>query len=146
MKPIVLYASRTGNTKKIAEEIASVLGCEALKVGKDNAAVIDLSVYDTVFIGTGITAGTPNKDLVDYLQTAKLDVPTSFVLFMTWGGAGRSNQLVINRIKSVLESRGQSLASDSFACFGGWGLLRRGHPNQQDVLAARNWAKKYAVK
>jgi hypothetical protein len=31
---------------------------------------------------------------------------------------------------------------DSYVCFGGWYFLRRGHPNNQDAQAARDWAKK----
>ena len=143
MKPIILYASKGGNTGKIADEIAQELNCKSVRVtqsGLESSA--DLDNYDLIFVGTGIHYGNPNEDLVDYLKTITLKTPKVFALFVTWGGAGKTNQDVIAKLKTILETKGQRVIVDCFACYGGWNFLRRGHPNHEDAKAARNWAKK----
>jgi len=90
MKPIVLYASKGGNTGKIAEEIAQELNCESLKVTQVGlASSFDLDSNDLIFVGTGIHYSNPNEDLVNYLKTLSFKKPKVFALFVTWGGAGK---------------------------------------------------------
>jgi flavodoxin len=139
-KPVVVFASKGGNTKKIAQQIAAELGCEALSVSGN--ASINLDGYDLVFVGTGIYGGTPNQDIQRILQTANINANQTFALFLTWGGAGKTNQLVFAKLKSILESKGAKVLDTTFACYGGWGLLRRGHPNIDEAKAAKEWAKK----
>ena len=58
MKTIVLYSSKTGNTKKVAEAIASVLpqGTPCLDLSRSLPA--DLATYDCVFLGFWVDKGT----------------------------------------------------------------------------------------
>jgi flavodoxin len=143
MKPIILYASRGGNTGKIAEEIAQELNCESLKVTQVGlASSFDLDSHDLIFVGTGIHYGNPNENLVSYLKQLSLKNPKVFALFVTWGGAGKTNQDSIAKLKMILEFKGQRVIEDYFVCYGGWNFLIRGHPNLEDSKAARNWAKK----
>jgi flavodoxin len=145
MKTMVLYSSRSGNTKKIADEIASELNCESVKIAQTNSTPsIDLNNYDLIFIGTGIRAGNPNEDIIRYLKTIDTKEPKLFAIFITWGGAGKTDQAVIGKLRSILESKGQKVIEDYYTCYGGWkfAFLRRGHPNNEDTKAARNWAKK----
>ena len=96
MKPIVLYSTKSGNTKKIADEIALELSCELLRITQTNSKPIaDLNNYDLLFIGTGIHFGNPNEDMVRYLKTVNLKEPKLFAIFLTWGGAGKTDQEVI---------------------------------------------------
>jgi flavodoxin len=67
-----------------------------------------------------------------------------FALFVTWGGAGKTDHDVIAKLKMILESKGQRVIEGCFVCYGGWNFLRREHPNREDAKAARNWAKKIA--
>jgi flavodoxin len=145
MKTIVLYASKSGNTKKIADSMASQLGCEAVKLTNDTVpSVVNLEEYDLVFVGTGLFAGTPNEDLVRYLERLDLKSAKRFALFITWGGAPRTDKMVFARLKTLLEGKGQKVLEDHFACFGGWKgiLMKRGHPKPEEIKAAGEWAKK----
>ena len=145
MKATVLYASRGGNTGKIAGEIASELRCEAtMVVRSDGADSADLESFDLIFVGTGVHYGNPNEDLVRYLENTSLKTPKVFALFVTWGGAGKTNQSVIAKLRTILSSQGHRVVEDCYVCYGGWNLLRRGHPNAADAMAARKWAKKIA--
>lgn len=141
MKIIVVYASKSGNTKKIADTIAAQVGAQAYSISPDQPAV-SLENCDLVFAGTGIYAGSPNQDFEKYLSTLNLKQPKRFVLFLTWGGAGRTNQQVKAKLQLTLENKGHKVLNDYFSCYGGWKLLRRGRPNSEDVKAASEWAKK----
>jgi flavodoxin len=145
MKPIILYASKGGNTGKIARGIAKELNCGGVQITQTGlAGSFDLDSYDLIFVGTGIHYGSPNEDLLTYLKTMRLKEPKLFALFLTWGGAGRTSQDAIVKLRTILESKGQRVTDDCFVCYGGWNFLRRGHPNQEDANAAIAWAKKTA--
>jgi flavodoxin len=121
MRTIILYSSKSGNTKKIADAMAAQLGCEAIKItAESNAAAVDLDGYDLIFVGTGLFAGTPNEDIVKYLDTLKLKNSKLFGLFITWGGAPRSDKMALTRLRTHLEGKGQRVLEEHFASFGGW--------------------------
>jgi flavodoxin len=145
MRAVVIYSTRSGNTRKIAEAIASELNCESLRIAQNNFnRIADLNKYNLIFIGTGIHFGNPSEDMVRFLKTTNLKDPKSFAIFLTWGGAGRTDKEVITQLKMILESRGQNLIENYYKCYGGrrFSPLRRGHPNDEDIKAAKNWAKK----
>ena len=144
MRISVLYSTKSGNTRKIADEIALRLNCESLRITKTNPVpTMDLNNYDLIFIGTGIHFGNPNNDMVTYLKTVNLKEPKTFALFLTWGGAGKTDQIVIAKLKMILESKNQIVVEDFYSCYGGRKLsfLRKGHPNTEDLKAARIWAQ-----
>ena len=66
MKIIVLYSSRTGNTKKVAEAIASALpaGTPCLPAAK---APSDIETYDLVFMGYWVDRATANAEARTFL-------------------------------------------------------------------------------
>ena len=69
MSTIIVYASSGGNTKAVAEYIASKTGGEAVNVS--DAGSKDLSSYDIVVIGGRVWAGSIPKELVSYVQKNK---------------------------------------------------------------------------
>ena len=145
MKTIILYASKSGNTMKIADSMASQIGCDAIKITSDSTfPTVDLEAYDLIFVGTGLFAGTPNEDIVRFLGKLNLKSAKMFALFITWGGAPRSDKMALARLRNLLESKGQKVLQDYFACFGGWKgiLMKRGHPKPEEIKAAGEWAKK----
>lgn len=78
MSSIIIYASKTGNTKKVAEYIASKIGAKAVSVKED----VDLSQYDRIILGTGIYAGKPGKPMAKFVADNK-DKLSSASLFVT---------------------------------------------------------------
>ena len=143
MNTIVLYSTKSGNTQKVADEIASELNCESFRITKtDPTPTVDLTNYDLIIIGTGIHAGNPYADMVTYLNTINLTKQKTFALFVTWGGAGKTNQIVITKLKTILETKNQKVVENFFSCYGKWRILKRGHPNTEELKAARIWAQK----
>jgi flavodoxin len=142
LNPIVIYSTKGGNTQKVAEEIASELNCDSLRITKAvPIPTFDLNNYDLIIVGTGIHGGNPYEDIVAYLNTIELKEPKTFAIFITWGGALRTNQVVFSKIKNILELKNQKVLEDFFSCYGGWKILRRGRPKMEDFKVARIWAQ-----
>lgn len=87
MKCIVLYSTRTGNTKKVAEAVASALpeGTPCLSV-KDMPG--NIGEYDCVFLGFWVDRGTADKDSQDALKGL---TNKHVALFATLGADPRSD-------------------------------------------------------
>jgi flavodoxin len=144
MKPLILYASKSGNTKKLADAIANQINAPTIKISADTTpAQADLESYDLIFLGTGLYAGTPNEDLVCYLKNLDLKTAKPFALFITWGGAPRSDKMALAKLRVLLKAKGQRVLEEHFAAFGGWRgiLMKRGHPKPEEIQAAATWAK-----
>lgn len=145
MRTIILYASKSGNTGKIALSMATALNCEAVKVtSQTQPSALNLDNYDCVFVGSGLYAGTPNEDLVKFLGNLNLKSAKQFALFITWGGAPKSDKMALGKLKALLENKGQKVQKEHFAAYGGWKgiLMKRGHPKPEEIKAAADWAKK----
>ena len=124
MKAAVIYYSRSGVTKKIAEKVqkkfsadmyfvepekaygnyasavARVIGEKASK--KDpvlKTAVSDFSAYDTVFIGFPVWAGSIPQFLQEYISKADLS-GKRIIPFATAGANGKEGSL--NALKRLL--------------------------------------------
>lgn len=67
MKTIVIYSSKTGNTKKIAAAIAAVCPAETDCVAIKDAPS-DLKDYDLAFIGYWVDKGTANAAARAYME------------------------------------------------------------------------------
>lgn len=109
MKSLVVYYSRTGNTRKLAEELADALGCDVeeiidtknrsgiigwLRSGRDasnqNLTVLkdkinDPSQYDLLIIGTPIWGGHVSTPVRTYIHQNQADF-NSVAFFCTASG------------------------------------------------------------
>ena len=144
MNPVVIYSTRTGNTEKVAIEIAKELNCKLIKISKEtDFSTISLKDFDLVFIGTWIRGGEPSPDMYKFLRQLNLeDNKKQFALFLTWVGGGKSDVMCFNRVKPILDAKNQRLHKDYFKCFGkGFHYVKQGHPSAQDLVDARTWAR-----
>ena len=65
MKSIVIYTSKSGNTKKIAEAVAGELGCEVLDFA--SLGELNLNEFDFVALGYYIDQGSPEKEFKKFI-------------------------------------------------------------------------------
>ena len=147
MNPVVIYSTKSGNTEKVALEIAQELNCKAIKIlAESDFSKISVKDFDLVFIGTWVRGGEPSPNMLRFLKQLNLeDSNRQFALFMTWAGGGKSDVLTFNRVKQLLEAKNQKLLDDYNKCLGKtFGFARRGHPDTQDLAEARKWARKTA--
>ena len=80
MTTAVIYSSKFGSTRKVAEYIAQKIGAEAIDVKKCN----DISNYDRIIIGSGVYAGKPSKAIRTFVgnNKEKLSAASLFVCCM----------------------------------------------------------------
>ena len=169
MKSIILYSSLTGNTKSVAEAMASVMpeGTPCLPV-KD--APENLADYDTVFIGFWVDRGTANKEAAKLIETL---TNSNIVFFATLGMYADSDHAreSIDKASELLQNK-ESLV-DGFVCQGKidpkviemmYKMFPKGHshgqsadrdarhkqaavhPNEDDCKAAQEFAKDILTK
>ncbi|MCW4022374.1 MAG: hypothetical protein NWF02_04345 [Candidatus Bathyarchaeota archaeon] len=142
MKILVLYSTKTGNTQKIGQAIASETNSELVHVANSEPkSDVNLDNYDLIFVGTGIPAGNPFPEMVSYLNTIDLQEPKTFAIFLTWGGAGKTNDTVSGKIRKILESKNQNVIDGFFNSYGKWNMRKSSRPNEKDMNQAKTWAQ-----
>lgn len=113
-KYIVLYSSRTGNTKKIAEAV-----CSALPAGTPcrpvSEAPADLNGYDCLFIGFWVDRGTADQQTQQLLRQLK---HPHIALFATLGADPRSQHAADSLCNAAALLPGENPPVHSFICQG----------------------------
>jgi len=132
MKFQVIYSSRTGHTRKVAEAIASELGVEAEDV-KD--AKLDPEAL--VFLGSGCYGRKPSKAMTKFIQENEFKA-RDVALFGTSGGG---DGFEVAEMEAILNQKEANVLG-RFFCKGKILLINRGRPNEKDLEEARRFAKK----
>lgn len=148
MKTLIVCVSVShGNTRKLADAMASVLHADVVE--PEDVDVKSLATYDLVGFGSGIygMAFHPRlTGLVDHLPKARPGA-RAFV-FNTRGGPELPFWSYTRRLTYALESSGYDVAG-SFSCLG-WdtwlplrliGGINRGRPSGRDLEAGRAFAR-----
>ncbi len=141
MRALVLYASLTGNTRKVAQAIAEELGVPAVDVRKER--IPDFANVGLLLVGDGVYVGLPSRAMVRALKSLPPLSGVKAAVFGTYGSWPR--QLAV--LERILAKKGAQVVG-RFACPGrdlvSFGLLRHGRPNEDDLAAARDFARKVA--
>lgn len=104
MNAIIIYSSKTGNTKKMAEfiynNIKDIVYTDLLSI-KDIKDIENLKKYDLILLGGWINRATLNKEAIHLLKKIK---NKNIGLFATLGAMPESEhgQKVINNLKNLL--------------------------------------------
>ena len=141
MKGIIVYDSWTGNTKKIAEAIASENQFDIFKV---NDAPADLRQYDILVLGSPNIKACPSKDVLEFMD--KVLLPDRFAIFVTFGAPlwGQISSLIcLNKMWNLLSKKG-ARCSGKFMCPGFHIKFKtyKGRPREKEINRARKFAKK----
>lgn len=86
-KKLIVYFSKSGNTKKLAEMIRASVGGDAVSIDDPKP---DFSAYDLVFLGTPNYAATVAEPMADYIKSIDLTGRT-VAPFCTHGMGGLQN-------------------------------------------------------
>jgi flavorubredoxin len=130
----VIYVSRGGNTKKLAEAIAKGAGVQAQSI----ANVADLPRINILFVGASIYAGKISGELHQFLQTLGPNHAAQAVVFGTSAG-GKS---ALAEIKSLLEPKNIPVSEEAFCRKGSFLFLNLGRPNAGDLAQAEDFARR----
>ena len=133
MKSLVVYFSRGGKTRRVAEAIAQELGCRSVDITQETP---DLSEVDMLLVGSGNYVGKTDKRLLTFISNLPSSGEKRAVVFATSGGP---NPGVISVIQEALEAKGHKVVS-SFMCRGQFLFSNRGRPNKDDLENAKVFA------
>ena len=88
MKPCVLYFSRTGNTKRMAEAIAESTKAPAFDIASSEPSVVE--DFDMLIVGTPVEGFRPAKETTDFVERLPKTEGKKAILFCThalWKGS-----------------------------------------------------------
>lgn len=132
----VRYCTRTGNTKKVAEAIAEELGCEAKDVSEPIQGKVDL-----LFLGASVYAGGIDPAVKNFLQTLSKEQVGRIAVFSTSAGTKQA----YSKIRQEADAAGIPVEPENFYCHGQFHFVHRGHPNEEDLAAAKKFAREVAL-
>ncbi|MDL2206885.1 nitric oxide synthase [Eubacteriales bacterium OttesenSCG-928-N13] len=131
----VFYHSSTGNTKKVADAIASAVGVTAEAISE---ATVMKEPVDLLFIGDGIYFGKPNKNTVRFIQSLSPDTVKHVAVFATYGGQDKIGKDIAD---CVLSQKLHIVDSPFISAGQSWIFMNREHPNEADLKKAVGFAK-----
>ncbi len=136
MKKIrVIYQSRKGNTKKIADAIATVIG----DVSEELPPAYPCEGVNILFLGGGIYAGKIDKKLDAFVRTL---TPQRVKNVAVFGTAASGEDKGVQQIKDLLKSQSINVLDDSFVCKGKFLFANRKNPDANDIQAAKEFAQR----
>lgn len=134
MKFAVRYYTKTGNTKRLAEAIAKELGVEALPISEPVKEPVD-----ALFLGNSYYAFTIDPEVREFVKSLDRNKVGRIVNF---GSAALLNS-TYKKIKAEADKVGIPMDEKEFHCKGQFKGLHKGRPNEEDIKAAIEFAKKY---
>ena len=133
MKIAVRYYTKTGNTKRLAEAVAGAAGVEALPI----SVPVDEPV-DILFLGNSYYAFSIDPEVRDFIRSLDKSKVGRIVNF---GSAAMLNS-TWKKVKAEADKVGIAMDEREFHCKGEFKGVHKGRPNQEDVQAAAEFAKK----
>lgn len=130
MNIAVKYFSRGGNTKKLAEAIASALGVEATPVTEPIEGEADV-----LFLCNSVYWAGADKRVKEFLKANAekikklVNVSSAAIIKSTY-----------KQIKSLAESNGISVDEREFHCKGSFMGMHKGKPDEKDLQAVADFA------
>jgi flavodoxin len=131
----VVYLSKRGSTRKVAQAIAKELGV----VAKDIETTGDISKGTIVFLGTGNYGGMDTKPIIQFIENNKQQLKHIALFGTSAGGVGSE----ITRIERILTKHNIAPVG-RFYCKGKFLFLRRNNPTNEELEQARIFARKIA--
>lgn len=144
MSVLLVCPKNKGNTFKVCSYVANNSDAELLVLGQSQVQVSDLKKYRSIILCSGVYGDKVHKDLLGWLgQVAKASIHKNakFYMFLTWFGRGQSNKNTIEEVKNILAKNKINLENDYITCYGGRGIIRHGHPNNEDCKKVLNWVR-----
>jgi flavodoxin len=102
MNPCVVYFSRTGNTKRLAQAIADIVKAPIFDLTSTQPSVI--SNFDLLILGTPVEGSSPAKETVAYMDSIPKVEGKKAILFCTYRIFG--NERTMKAMEKKLEPKG----------------------------------------
>jgi flavodoxin len=132
----VIYYSKTGNTKKVAEAIAAELKVTAKDVKTAGAIAPDAFV----FLGTGCYGAALPSEIEKFMKKNSFN-GRILALFTT---SGFGSVMERNLIEKQIVAQG-AIITHNFKCFGRFLTAKKGHPTDDELQKAREFARMVTI-
>ena len=132
MNIAVRYYTKTGNTKRLAEAVANVVGVEALPISEPVAEPVDI-----LFLGNSFYAFSIDPEVREFVASLDKEKVGKIVNF---GSAAMLNS-TFKKVKAEVDKVGIPMDEREFHCKGEFKGLHKGRPNEDDLSAAAEFAK-----
>lgn len=130
----VLYYSKGGNTKKVADKIAEAISAKIETL----PPAYPLDNVKILFLGAGVYGGKLDPKVVDYINTLEKDKVKNVALF---GTSGSPDAPEITLMRELCEKRGMNVLKSTYHCKGKFFLFfNRNHPNTEELAKAQKFA------
>ena len=129
----VRYFTRSGNTEKLAKAIG-----EAVGVQPESIATPLSEKADILFLGTSYYAFDADPAVKEFVLANKEHIG-KIICF----GTSAMMKSMYKPMKKVADKAGVSLEKEDFHCRGEWWRCHPGRPDENDLAAARAFAKKF---
>jgi flavodoxin len=130
---VVLVDSRGGNTRKLADAIASELG---VTVGDLSAPLPGDA--KTLFLGSGTYGGKPGEAMKKFISSQ--DFAGRKVALFGTSGSREGAKKMIDGMAEELGKKGAAILGN-YHCRGKFLFTNRGHPDKEDLENAKIFAK-----
>ena len=132
-KIAVRYYTKTGNTKRLAEAIAKAVGVEAQPI-----SVQIQERADILFLGNSYYAFSIDPEVRSFVASLDKEKVGKIVNF---GSAAMLNS-TYKKVKAEADKVGIPMDQREFHCKGEFKGIHKGRPNEEDLKAAADFARK----
>ena len=133
MKVAVRYYTKTGNTKRLAQAGANAVNVQAQPI----SVPVDEPV-DILFLGNSYYAFSIDPDVRDFIRSLDKEKVGCIVNF---GSAAMLNS-TYKKVKAEADKAGIPMDEREFHCKGEFKSLHKGKPDENDLKAAAEFARK----
>ena len=134
MKYAVRFYTKTGNTKRLAQAVAEELGVEALPITEAITEPVDV-----LFLGNSYYAFSIDPEVRTFVASLTKDKVGKIVNF----GTAALLKSTSKKVKAETDKVGIPMDENEFHCRGEFKGLHKGRPNEEDLQAAKEFARKY---
>ena len=133
MKIAVRYYTKGGNTKRLAEAVANAVGVEALPISAPVTEPVDV-----LFLGNSYYAFTIDPEVRAFIKGLDKNKVGKIVNF---GSAAMLNS-TYKKVKAEADKVGIPMDEREFHCKGEFKGIHKGKPDESDMKAAADFARK----
>ncbi len=133
----VVYATKTGHSKKLAESIGKALNLKAENISDHPV----LEEADILFITGGIYGGQSLPELLEFVKKIEAE-EIKKVALITSCASKKQGQ---DGVRELLQEKNIKVV-DEILCQGSFLLMKMGHPNKEDIQEAVDFAVRLSEK
>ncbi len=133
MKYAVRYFTRTGNTEKLAVEVAKELGVTALTTSTPLTEHVDY-----LFLGSSVYAAGVDDEIINFIKNNRnnigqiVNISTAALLPSTY-----------KQVSKLAAENGIKMSEKEFHCRGSFAMMHKNHPDAMDLENARLFAREF---